>query len=353
MKSLVRKIILESLLSEDEKHIRQLFTNWANKKSKNPELAMSLMDDFFKYQKNIKRDFASFSSAEEMKQVIDKARGMEQEKQKASDAVKVFENGSILVIVAKTHEASCRYAAGTKWCTGAADTDDYWKRHNRTGTEFIWIIKSLKHGNPDYKFSLHFKWKKTNRISQSSSQEFDSDWCNAENRCSSKIPKTLLEIFSDDEFDKIFNMCMTYHKKRYQELGVKSKNSGQLLTKFIERVRQIISVEADWQFNDMVGNSLDAYYVDREYEEEFIDFIESKREEILGNVKNVIEDDVVTMMEEDLTNDYEDFLLENPNLTEEDFIIHQVEDYIMFQFSEVLMEEIGVFADEFLREKGI
>ncbi|MFN9938011.1 MAG: hypothetical protein ACK56I_00920, partial [bacterium] len=107
MKSLVRKIILESLLSEDEKHVRQLFTNWANKKSKNPELAMSLMDDFFKYQKNIKRDFASFSSAEEMQQVIDKARGMEQEKQKASDAVKVFENGSILVIAAKTHEASC------------------------------------------------------------------------------------------------------------------------------------------------------------------------------------------------------------------------------------------------------
>jgi hypothetical protein len=89
------------------------------------------------------------------------------------------------------------------------------------------------------------------------------------------------------------------------------------------------------------------------YEEEYTDFIHSKKEEILGNVKNVIEDDVVTMMEEDLTNDYEDFLLENPNLTEEDFIIHQVEDYIMFQFSEVLMEEIGVFADEFLREKGI
>jgi hypothetical protein len=54
-----------------------------------------------------------------------------------------------------------------------------------------------------------------------------------------------------------------------------------------------------------------------------------------------------------LANDYEDFLLENPNLTEEDFIIHQVEDYVMFQFSEVLMEEIGVFADEFLRERGL
>lgn len=348
MKSLVRKIILESLLSEDEKHVRQLFTNWANKKSKNPELAMSLMDDFFKYQKNIKRDFASFSSAEEMQQVIDKARGMEQEKQKASDAVKVFENGSILVIAAKTHEASCRYAAGTKWCTGAADTDEYWKRHNRTGTEFIWIIKSLKNDNPDYKFSLHFKWRKTNRISQSSSQEFDSDWCNAENRCSSKIPKTLLEIFSDDEFDKIFNMCMDYHKERYQELGVEFKNSGQLLSKFIESVRRIISEEADWLFNDAVGNSLDAYYVDSEYEEEYTDFIHSKKEEILENTSNVVEDDISAITEEDLKDDYEEFLLDNPNAIVEDFITYKVEDYIMLQFSEILMEEIGLFADEFL-----
>lgn len=54
----LKEIIFESLLLfEDEKHIRQLFTSWANKKSGNPELAMSLIDDFFKYKKNIKRRF--------------------------------------------------------------------------------------------------------------------------------------------------------------------------------------------------------------------------------------------------------------------------------------------------------
>jgi hypothetical protein len=348
MRNIVKRIILESLLFEDEKHVRQLFTSWANKKSKNPELAMSLMGDFFKYQKNIKRDFASFSSAEEMQQVINRAREIELEKQKSLDAVKIYEDDYVLVVAAKTHEASCRYAAGSKWCTGAADTDEYWKRHNRTGTEFIWIIKSLKNDNPDYKFSLHFKWRKTNRISQSPSQEFDSDWCNAENRCSSKIPKTLLEIFSDDEFDKIFNMCMDYHKKRYQELGVEFKNSGQLLSKFIESVRRTISEEADWLFNDAVENSLDAYYVDPEYEEEYTDFIHSKKEEILENTSNVVEDDISAITEEDLKDDYEEFLLDNPNTIVEDFITYKVEDYIMLQFGEILMEEIGLFADEFL-----
>jgi hypothetical protein len=347
MRNIVKKIILESLLFEDEKHVRQLFTSWANRKSGNPELAMSLIDDFFKYKKNIKRDFASFSSAEEMKQALDNVRQSEVEKQKSSDAFKIFENDEVLVVAANTHQASCRYAAGTKWCTGAEDTDEYWKRHNRTGTEFIWILKKLDKENPNYKFSLHIKWNRT------------SDWCNAINRCSSLVPTIFKAyyptVFSDVKvFDKIIELCFEYNNKRRTELGIGSKkSSGGLSQKFIERVRQIISVEADWQFNDAVENSFDAYYVDREYEEEFIDFIESKREEILENAKNLIDDDIVTIMEEDLANDYEDFLLENPNLTEEDFIIHQVEDYVMFQFSEVLMEEIGVFADEFLRERGL
>ena len=240
MKNLIKKIIIESLLLfEDEKHVRQLFTNWANRKSGNPELALSLMDDFLKYQKRLKRDFTSFSSAEEMKQSIDKVRQSEGEKQKSSDAVRIFENAEVLVIAANTHEASCRYAAGTKWCTGAADTDEYWKRHNRTGTEFIWILKGLKEDNPNYKFSLHFKWGKTNRVSQSPSQEFDSDWCNAQNRCNQMIPNILLDLFSDygrgkaegedDLFTNIFDKCIGYHKKRLENRVVKS--SGGLKVK--------------------------------------------------------------------------------------------------------------------------
>jgi len=102
MKNIIRTIILESLLFEDEQHVRKLFTNWANKKSGNPELALSLMDDFLKYQKKIKRDFSSFSSAEEMKQAIDQARASEVEKVKASDVNKIFENSDVLVVAANT-----------------------------------------------------------------------------------------------------------------------------------------------------------------------------------------------------------------------------------------------------------
>jgi len=342
MKNLIKKIILENLLFEDEKHVRQLFTNWANKKSGNPELAMSLMDDFFKYKKNIKRDFASFSSAEEMKQSLDKVRQSELEKQKASDAVKIFENAEVLVVATNTHEASCRYAAGTKWCTGASDTDEYWKRHNRTGTEFIWIFKTLPQSNPDYKLSFHIKW---NRL---------PDWCNALNRCSTKTPLILTTQSRNQsshyfDYKEVLKKCFDYHEKRRTELGIESKKFiGGLLQKFIERVRQDITQTINWQFDGAVQDSLDRHYVDSEYEEEFIDFIESKKETIIENTKNTIEDDISAITEDDLVDAYEDFLLDNPNTTEEDFIIHKVEDYLFYQLNEILLEEIAVLADEYL-----
>jgi|688.fasta_scaffold01248_66 hypothetical protein len=347
MKNLIKKIILESLLFEDIKHVKQLFTNWANKKSGNPELALSLMDDFLKHQKKLKRDFTSFSSAEEMKQALDKVRQSEVEKQKLSDAVKIFENNEVLVVAANTHEASCRYAAGTKWCTGAADTDEYWKRHNRTGTEFIWIFKTLTRDDPNYKFSFHIKW---NRL---------PDWCNAVNRCSTKTPLILTAQSSAQfpqyfDYKEVLKKCFEYHEERRKNLGIGSKKpSGGLLEKFIERVRRIIVEEINWQFDDAVNNSFEDYYAGEEYEEEYMDFVYGKKEEIIEATKNLIEDDISTITEEDLTNDYEDFLLDNPNFTEEDFITYKVEDYLTYSLTEILIEEIGLVADEFLREKDL
>lgn len=346
MRNLVKRIILESLLlSEDEKHVRQLFTSWAQRKSGNPELALSLMDDFFKYKKNIKRDFASFSSAEEMKQAIDKVRSLEQEKQKSSDATKIFENAEVLVVAANTHQASCRYAAGTKWCTGAADTDEYWKRHNRTGTEFIWIFKTLESGDPNYKFSFHIKW---NRL---------VDWCNATNRCSTKTP-LILTTQSRGQFSEYFDYkevlkkCFEYHEKRRTELGIGDRKvSGGLLEKFLQEVRRDVAERIEYEFGEAIQDSLDRHYVDPEYEEEYLNFIESKKEEIIEATKNIIEEDVASMNEQDLIDQLEEFNFINgfqPNITEEDFITHVVEDYLMYSLNEILMEQIALLSDEFL-----
>ena len=362
MKNLIKTIILESLLFEDEKHVRQLFTNWANRKSGNPELALSLMDDFLKYQKRLKRDFTSFSSAEEMKQSIDKVRQSEGEKQKSSDAVKIFENAEVLVIAANTHQASCRYAAGTKWCTGAADTDEYWKRHNRTGTEFIWILKGLKEDNPNYKFSLHFKWGKTNRVSQSPSQEFDSDWCNAQNRCNQMIPNILLDLFSDDLFTNIFDKCIGYHKKRLNNRVVVS--SGGLKVKIKNHINDNIENDFDFAFEELLQESSD-YIFDSvfnelelkqkealEIEEQYIGFIKEKRQEILSTVTAAVMNDIENLNEEEITEDFQ-FNQHNYDQTEEEYIEQYGDDYLADQLHEMVHEELSLLQTEFLESKGI
>lgn len=358
----LKEIIFESLLLfEDERHVRQLFTSWAKKKSGNPELAMSLIDDFFRYKKNIKRDFASFSSAEEMAQAIEKVKSSEQEKIKAIDADKIYEDDKILVVAAKTHEASCRYAAGTKWCTGAADTDEYWKRHNRTGTEFIWILKDLKQDNPNYKFSLHFKWIKSIKMMQSPSQKFDSDWCNAQNSCSSRIPNTLLTILGDS-FDNIFDKCMGYHEKRSQERVTQPISN--LKEKFIAEVKSLFDATAGHAFYG-VFNDLDFHYVfperlqdvgiedfdEREIDdvyELFIKEIENKKQEIVTRVSNIISDDVEMIDEGDLQDDYEYLTTSHPEEDGDKIIEDMAYNYLSDQENEIYFEELGMFMDEFI-----
>ena len=159
---------IKRIISEQSEHVKNLYTSWANKKSGNPEQALKLMDDVFKYQKKLsKKDFAQYSSYEELKKDINRIKSEE----KSTDATKLYEDNNLLVLAANTWEASCKYGAGSKWCTTAKDTDSYWNRHNQTGTEFFWIFKNKPQDDPNHKFSYHIK------------TDGGADWCNAVNYC--------------------------------------------------------------------------------------------------------------------------------------------------------------------------
>jgi len=56
--------------------------------------------------------------------------------------IKLFENDEFLLVIPLTFEASCKYGAGTKWCTTSKDNDDMFKKHNRMGSLGYVIIKN-------------------------------------------------------------------------------------------------------------------------------------------------------------------------------------------------------------------
>ncbi len=55
--------IVKQVIQEQSEHVKNLYKSWANKRSGNPEEALKLMDDVFKYQNKLsKKDFAKYSS---------------------------------------------------------------------------------------------------------------------------------------------------------------------------------------------------------------------------------------------------------------------------------------------------
>jgi hypothetical protein len=193
--------IVKQVIQEQSEHVKNLYKSWANKRSGNPEEALKLMDDVFKYQKKLsKKDFAQYSSYEELRRDLVKIKSEE----RSTDATKLYEDGELLVLAANTWEASCKYGAGSKWCTTARDTDSNWNRHNQTGTEFFWIFKNKPQNDPNHKFSYHIK------IDGS-----DPDWCNAVNNCMStrRLPEESYPK-QHPKYNEIIEKLQEFHNAR-------------------------------------------------------------------------------------------------------------------------------------------
>lgn len=167
------------IIQEGEDHIKNLYKSWANKKSGNPEEAMKIMDDVIANRKSLpKKDFSNYNSYEELFQDLNQIK-----KTKLDDDITEFYRGDIkngddlLVFAANTWESSCKYGAGSKWCTTSKTNSSDWTRHNNTGTEFFWIFRNKPQDDPNHKFSFHIKI------------DGDMDWCNAINNCQAKLPE--------------------------------------------------------------------------------------------------------------------------------------------------------------------
>lgn len=197
----IRKIILEEIrfsLLEGIEHMQNLYKSWANKKSGNPEAAMKIMDDVIENRRSLpKKDFANYTSYDELLKDLNQIK-----KSKAADNVtKFYEDKDLLVMAANTWEASCKYGAGSKWCTTARDTSSYWRRHNQTGTEFFWIFKNKPESDPNHKFSYHIKING------------DTDWCNAVNNCRNELPEDSYPK-QNPNYDEIIAKLKKFHDSR-------------------------------------------------------------------------------------------------------------------------------------------
>lgn len=88
---------------------------------------------------------AEESSKEEQRQLSAKMK---------SESEVFYEDGSVTVIVPKTEQASCYFGKGTRWCTAATDSRNYFEQYNRDGALYIVVPKHPKYSGE--KYQLHF-----------------------------------------------------------------------------------------------------------------------------------------------------------------------------------------------------
>jgi len=334
----------KKMIIEASQHSENLYKSWANKKSGNPELALSLMNDFFDLQKQLpKKDFLQYNTAEELKADIDKLKTIE--KKPEDDIEVIYKGNDLLVVATKTWEAGCKYGAGTKWCTSARDDSSYWKRHNNTGTEFIWINKNIPSENPNYKLSLHIR------------DNYTHDWCNAINRCGSTSPYKVNNI-DIPNFNEIFNKCMDFHKERMEIKNEKIQNEFDEINSnpsYIQITNELKDIINSIITNDVILLDIEETimnYFNELVDESIVDLSDDEMFEVSDDIYDFIrnEPEIYAHLEEPLLLHMREFIMDDIDRnTNEDVWRNELEHQIVEMFNEYIIEPCLIM----LREKYI
>jgi len=87
----------------------------------------------------------------------------------------VYDDGKYFVVNPLTHESSCYYGKGTKWCT-AAESDYNFKRYNDDGKLFYILDRTLPTNDPFYKVALLRKFDGDKTYYDSKDDTIKSGW---------------------------------------------------------------------------------------------------------------------------------------------------------------------------------
>jgi hypothetical protein len=123
----------------------------------------------------------------------------------------VYDDGRYFVVNPLTHDSSCYYGKGTKWCT-AAETDTHFKRYNDDGKLFYILDRTLPTNDPFYKIALLRKFDGDKTYYDAKDDTIKSGWIYNTNKLKeilSSIDDYLnteyaeqIKIFSDKEAAK-------------------------------------------------------------------------------------------------------------------------------------------------------
>jgi hypothetical protein len=114
---------------------------------------------FDKYSKNLeKKDINQYKTFKELTSTIEEYEGKRKPKVDDSESVKLVDNDELSVVKPLTHQSSCKYGSGTKWCTTHQDSK-YFDDYTTKGNLYYIHLKKLNKSEDFYKMAVFVRFQ--------------------------------------------------------------------------------------------------------------------------------------------------------------------------------------------------
>jgi len=147
-----------------------------------------------KYPKKDLRDYVGLTFDDDFLNFTDKLMGEQsrkkEEKSAKKEADKIYEDNKVLIVSPKTHDTSCFYGSGTRWCVTMKNTPSHFTQYTTGKKLYFVILKGMSQDNPFYKIAINLKFNEKVR---------NGEFYDAQDRYMSNQEKQLFMTIAPEE----------------------------------------------------------------------------------------------------------------------------------------------------------
>ena len=149
-------------IANNQKYLEWIARDYMNSVAQNDlylEMVLDAVKTFDRKRNNLKvKDLYSYDSYTDLNDALNNLKKRQRVIKTHEQSEVVYEDDRFKVVVPESHDASCYYGAGTRWCTAAKDKPSHFKSYNQEGKLFYILDKTLPTSNPYYKVALNRKY---------------------------------------------------------------------------------------------------------------------------------------------------------------------------------------------------
>ena len=149
-------------IANNQKYLEWIARDYMNSIVQNDlylEMVLDAVETFDRKRNNLKiKDIYSYDSYTDLNDTLENLKKRQRVINTHEQSEVIYEDDRFKVVVPESHDASCYYGAGTKWCTASKTNPGHFKIYNKEGKLFYILDKTLPTSNPYYKVALNRKY---------------------------------------------------------------------------------------------------------------------------------------------------------------------------------------------------